>query len=448
MSKENVAIHHRGIICVLVLIFVLIVMFSFRNFIRKSLRNFIDHLSDVPESALQIVAISAESKTIRDGFDFQWEQKTVEDANGEIHETETGCDYNNQVSGLFHFDKITLNILDDLFIKIVYYDENGQFLYTDGWQSAAAVPSVSDGEVNQIVVEDANIRICIADPTRSEETRDALTAEELESRFRYQIETSAALQPSSVATIGLPDVAKGNAKNGFTCTGLTFDESENCFYAGNYGKELPSDSAQNMTIVKLSRDCKTNLGEIDLHKKIPALKDVQGITVDTSDNTLWLASPSNDAIYHITKEGKILNSYHYKNANGLAYDSRTDSLWVMNNSNVQGTVTICNLNKKGKLLWGMKMNNIFHSDQLYLDAAKNTLYFTAGANYDGGNYVYRVNLTEKSCSLAYVLPDSYSIEGLSVVDGLMYVCNDGHFHQAAIQKNIMKVYDLANVKVR
>lgn len=72
----------------------------------------------------------------------------------------------------------------------------------------------------------------------------------------------------------IPDLKDGIKNIGFTCTGLAYDKNEKVFYIGNIGKYYPNDEKFNSTIVKISRDLKSNLGEIKLYEIFEDMEDV------------------------------------------------------------------------------------------------------------------------------------------------------------------------------
>lgn len=153
--------------------------------------------------------------------------------------------------------------------------------------------------------------------------------------------------PTLMSEIPMPDVELGDPGKGFTCTGLTYDENEDIFYVGNIGKALPSTEGFKSTIVKLSKDGTTNLGEIKLYNTFPEMSDIQGITVDKSDDTLWFCSFAENKIRHISEAGDDLSSIDIEKPTSIAYDKRTDTLWVLTNSE------LININKDGSIIESM-----------------------------------------------------------------------------------------------
>ncbi len=245
-------------------------------------------------------------------------------------------------------------------------------------------------------------------------------------------------------TIPLPDTKQGLSGTGFTCTGLTYSQKNDSFYVGNFGAALPSNDEHFPSIVQLSKDCSSIISEITLDKFLTETSSIQGVAYDISNDSLWLADFSNNSIYNITSNGELLNRLNYINPNGVAYDSRTDTLWVINNSSNNGDIIIKNIKKSGEEILTFNISGIYHSDQLYLDEQNDSLYFSAGADYHGENYIYLLSLANRRCSQKYVLGDSYAIEGICIVDGKLFVCNDGFYHNSYSNTNEMKVYNIAN----
>lgn len=374
--------------------------------------------------------------SITSGYNFGWQQGFLDSSNGNI-KYNGGQTLNNYLSGLLYFDKIEINIFNNLLIKIAYYDENGNFISADPWKSKEET-NWSSGGTEQIVLENKYVRICIADTTVNNSNDYTLTATELESRFTYEISNS---RNTIKRIVLLPDVENGNEGRGFTCTGLTYDDTEQCFYVGNYGKMLPTDTTTYNTIVKLSKDGKNVLGEIKLYDKIPEItKDIQGVTVDSSDNSLWVAACEDGKIFHISKNGTLLGNISYTKPSGLAYDKSTDTLWVLNYYNNGGNIK--NITKTGEEKKSIEFTGINDADQIYLDSTNDIIYFTAGANYNSSNYVYKVDLKTEEVTLFKILNDSYAVEGIWIINDWLYIMNDGYYHSAKFNQNYIMIYNL------
>lgn len=194
------------------------------------------------------------------------------------------------------------------------------------------------------------------------------------------------------------------------------------------------------TIVWLSDDFSSVLGEIYLYDAFPSMKDIQGICVDGADQTLWFCSFGEGKVRHITRDAQSLGEIKIDQPTGIAYDSRTDTIWVLTYRQ------LIRFSKDGKRLKSFNVN-VKGQDQLWLDESNDVMYFTAGLNYSdsifkGDNAVWSVNLKTGELEEAYVLADSYSVEGLYMANGKLYVLNDGYYHSAKIPTNQVNVYDL------
>lgn len=246
---------------------------------------------------------------------------------------------------------------------------------------------------------------------------------------------------SSVSMVPMPDALDSPEGKGFTCTGLARDESSGGWLVGNVGQDLPTnEKGMRSSIVWLSDDFSSVLGEIYLYDAFPTMKDIQGICVDGADQTLWFCSFGEGKVRHITRDAQSLGEIKIDQPTGIAYDSRTDTIWVLTYRQ------LIRFSKDGKRLKSFNVN-VKGQDQLWLDESNDVMYFTGGLNYSGSffkgdNAVWSVNLKTGELEEAYVLADSYSVEGLYMANGKLYVLNDGYYHSAKIPTNQVNVYDL------
>ena len=248
---------------------------------------------------------------------------------------------------------------------------------------------------------------------------------------------------SSVSTIPMPDVAGSPVGKGFTCTGLNHDASSGEWLVGNVGQDLPTNEEDmRSTIVRLSGDFSSVLGEIDLHDAFPTMKDIQGLCVDGTDQTIWFCSFGEGKVRHITRGARSLGEIDIDQPTGIAYDSRTDTIWVLTYAQ------LIRFSKDGKRLESFDVN-VKGQDQLWLDETNDVMYFTGGLNYTGSifkgdNAVYSVDLKTGAVNEEYALADSYAVEGIYVSEGKMYVLNDGYYHSAKIPVNQVNIYDIGH----
>jgi len=431
------------VICVLVLAVMIALATPFGQFISDAVWSTANGLFDVSDNALDIVGLSTgnidvDDEKLLESPSLMWTKGNIS-SSGDLLNASAGYTLCNHYSNIISVEKLNIHLIDEnLLMKFAYYDENGNWIKNSEWISMEKT-NWSSGGINDYVVENANVRICIANTTY-DATFDGIYDEEINDllpRFSYTL-IYKQLNDYRVNTVILPDVTNGKTNYGFTCTGLAYDSLENCFWVGNYGKSLPSDSTVKNSIVKLSLDGTTKLSEIDLSTIIPT-QDIQGVTVDTSNNTLWVASAIAKEIYNISKDGTLINVISH-NANGLAYDNRTDTLWILTFNN-SGTGVIENITKTGTTIKTYNYSGITDADMIHLDTNQNIIYFTAGANYHGNNFVYKLDLETGATNLYKTLKESYAVEGLYINGNKIYVLNDGYYHSAFLNKNVLNIYE-------
>lgn len=242
----------------------------------------------------------------------------------------------------------------------------------------------------------------------------------------------------SKSVIQVPDIEGGLEGKGFTCTGLTYDNKKDVFYVGNIGKATPKTEGFKSTIVKVSKDFKRNLGEIKLYETFKEMSDIQGLTLDYSDDSFWFCSFSENKIRHITKDGKELGYVDFEKPTGIVYDNRTDSLWVLSYDN------LVNIKKDGTVEKSIHIKEE-GQDQLWLDETNNKMYITTGNNYKDSNYVFTVDLQTEEVKKTYTMADSYAVEGIHIEGNDMYILNDGYYHKGKVKTNQANIYDLSSI---
>lgn len=237
-------------------------------------------------------------------------------------------------------------------------------------------------------------------------------------------------------TILLPDI-HGNG-HGWTCTGLAYDPTTETFLIGDIGKELPSSTGFASQIVRMSTDFEYVVGTIDLAGTFTAMQDVQGITYDTSDGTIWFCSTSENLVRHINPDGTSIDSFSMTSPTGIAYSPANDSLWVL----TYGTSNnIKRVSKSGAVQEQYTFSYSETLDQCFLDPDRGYLYITAGTNYTSRNNVYLFNTSTHAQSIACTV-DSYSVEGIWIGKGEMVIVNDGYYHSALDPNNVANIYTL------
>jgi hypothetical protein len=243
---------------------------------------------------------------------------------------------------------------------------------------------------------------------------------------------SATLAQSSALT--LPDGAAGSqAGKGFTCTGVTRDPRDNTIWGGNYGK--PSEATAPGTtfaasIVQLSPDGTTFLREITFASlgitQNTSAGGPQGVQWDPTDNTIWVAVPELDKIYHIDPAGSgtLLGSLNFTGANGLAIDLGTNELIVCpagSNPNASWISKSTGAVSKARGLTGGTI------DHLAYDNVRAWLWYTAGNNGVDGT-VSALDVGQSYVRATYTLTGANAIEGMLLNGDELIIFNDGKYH--------------------
>ncbi len=235
-------------------------------------------------------------------------------------------------------------------------------------------------------------------------------------------------------TILLPDLYETG--KGFTCTGLAYNNDTDTFLVGDIGALLPGGQNRSQ-IVMLSDDFSTVEGTIPLYNTFPQMSAIQGVTIDTSNGSIWFCSPDESKIRNITSAGVSLGSISITRPTGIAYNPNDDSLWVLLYDN-----TIYHVSKSGVVLSTYNFAYNETLDQCFLDKYRGLLYITAGTNYSGRNNVYCFDINTHEQSIACTV-DSYSVEGIWLGDDdKMIILNDGYYHSAAVDKNQVNIYTI------
>lgn len=257
-------------------------------------------------------------------------------------------------------------------------------------------------------------------------------------RIRVKIEQEKCDKIYANKILKLPDKEKANV--GFTCTGLYWDKEEECFFIGNAGKYKPNDKTFQASIEIVEKDFSAIKGDIPCYLKFENMRDIQGVTKST-DGTIWLCSYGENKVRHIDEKGNELGIFDIKEPSGIANDSRSNTLWILTNN------YLYNCSYDGVVQKTIKIH-IKGQDQLFLDEKNSLIYFSAGADYHGDSYIYTVDLKTSKVKPLYVLKDSYAIEGITIVDDVLYVLNDGYYHDAETPINQVNMYFLNKIQTK
>lgn len=240
------------------------------------------------------------------------------------------------------------------------------------------------------------------------------------------------------ATVALPDIH--NNGHGWTCTGLAYDAVSDTFLVGDIGKATPSSAGFASQLVRVSHDFLTVEETIPLYTTFTGMSDVQGVTIDTSDGTIWFCSTEEKRIRHINADGTSIGSISLSDKpTGVAYSPLDDSLWILTYAN---TNNIRRISKSGTVQEQYTFTYNETLDQCFLDYGHGYLYITAGANYSSINNLYCFNISTHAQSIACTV-DSYAIEGIWIGADEMVIVNDGYYHSAIVAVNQANFYSLS-----
>lgn len=232
----------------------------------------------------------------------------------------------------------------------------------------------------------------------------------------------------------LPDLYQTG--KGFTCTGLAYDPTTETFLIGEIGALLPGETIRS-SIVRMPTDFSEITETIPLYSAFPSMADVQGVAFDTSNNTIWFCSHTENKIRNISSAGASLGDIATSQPTGIAYSSDDDTFWILSYDNV-----IRHINKSGAIIESYNFAYNDTLDQCFLDEYRGLLYITAGSNYTGRNNVYCFDINTHEQSIACTV-DSYSVEGIWLGDDdKMIILNDGYYHSAAVDKNQVNIYTI------
>lgn len=219
---------------------------------------------------------------------------------------------------------------------------------------------------------------------------------------------------------------------GFTCTGLCWNENERLFYVGNAGKKQPTDKEFEAGIAILNENFDSIVDEIKCYQNYSQMRDVQGVCIAT-DGSIWFCSYGENLVRHIDREGNDIGFIEIKAPSGIAFDNRTDTLWILTDRKLYHVDTL------GNVLDTIRLS-LRGQDQLCIDCEKDIMYVSVGLNYHGDSYIYAVNLSDKIVKPKYILKDSFAIEGIYFRNDTLYVLNDGFYHNAQIPNNQVNIY--------
>ena len=228
----------------------------------------------------------------------------------------------------------------------------------------------------------------------------------------------------------LPDGAGSDVGKGITCTGLAIDDVTDTFWVSNHG-QAGSGDPYTPSLMNVSKDGSTKISELVFTTQFPSAQSIQGVTVDTSDSTLWFISKAENLIRHVSKTGTDLGSIAVDSgANGLAYDSGDDTLLVLYDNK---QLKRYNAGTGALVETVVTFATLSNVDHLHLDEMNNVLWISHGASGSTAQ-VSAYSIDGDVLSDPIRLPDSIAIEGIYLDGTMLYIADDGYFHNGMLNQ--------------
>lgn len=243
------------------------------------------------------------------------------------------------------------------------------------------------------------------------------------------------------------------ATKGPTTTGLMRVVSDNTWWLGGFGKKNVTTQAGETFDggpVHYSNDFRTIIQEIRFNNLgLPGV-GMQGITPDYTNGfpngSIWVADPITGKIFLIDPTGPtVTRTLTFAGANGLAYDTINNELWV----SVANSITFTRINKTT----GATTATFTHRD--LTDAANDMLFFdgaygTAGALYQTcrdnncNGRIIKYDLSSFTPIKAWSILEIQAMEGGLHVTGTTFeTCDDEYYHNtiAAVNRVVATTVD-------
>lgn len=221
--------------------------------------------------------------------------------------------------------------------------------------------------------------------------------------------------------------------NNFTCTGLTYDTKEDCFWIADYGS-LEKDDLVKPKIIAVDSELTYVVRTIDLPNMPFESVNLQGISYDSYRDEIWAAIGEN--IIRVDKNGALTFTFKLNekyNANGICYDEQNDCLWVLCT-----TKYLLKFDSDGNLVNEYSFN---YSAQDHIAICNQKLYITVGDDYfDDSNYLAVVSPIDGRIEKLYQIKGSNAIEGVAIYKDMVLINNDGYYHTDKQRKSYICIY--------
>jgi hypothetical protein len=244
-----------------------------------------------------------------------------------------------------------------------------------------------------------------------------------------------------VRDYALPDASGADVGQGFSIAGFAYDDADGTWWAVNGGLNYdgsPADRQQ--SLVHLSADFSTNLGEIDLDAVLPDLdandESPQAVAVDNANGYLWVASPTARVIHCFDKgtgtripANDITRGY---DIGSLAIAEDGANIWVM--SRPLGDATIQKISTDGNATVSVDFTLDLDNRQDHLTERNGLLYVSCGTN-GAQAFVVAIDPAQQTVLARTLLPypggagELVGLEGIQFgQNGSVFIAHNGYFH--------------------
>ncbi len=236
---------------------------------------------------------------------------------------------------------------------------------------------------------------------------------------------------SFVGGVKLPDGRGAPEGYGFTCTGLT-REPDGTWWVANQGQQFEGDSTYTPSLVHLSADRRTKIGEIELNGGV---RSVQGLVYMADSDMLMFASHSQRVVRIIKTDGTFVRDIGMQveptriAPNALGYDPILKAAVIgRSEGSANNNVVEWRSIATGALIKTITIKEM--PDHIWFDASQGpegTLWYSQGQNGRTG-WVYQIDVASQKEVGRYGMTAADAIEGIWVEDGKLWIANDAGFH--------------------
>jgi hypothetical protein len=209
-------------------------------------------------------------------------------------------------------------------------------------------------------------------------------------------------------------------------------------WSSNNGQINKSDPNNNPSIIKMDTRGTAILSQIELKAIFPDSVSIQGLALDSTNQSLWYAALVENRIRNITQDGGVIGELVFTNPNGLAYDPLRDQLIVLHKTGPQDNPgkydTISVVDKaNGSIIRSYQTGVLPGSDwltgadQLYFDPATRYVYLTYGADRAAGNVRVFDHDAGQHVGTIGSFPEVTATEGIAIVGSDIYMVSDDYF---------------------